>query len=90
MRPLTKSFSTKASALNWSQHVEVNPEEHLYTQIIIYYLRAFGDLLRKYGKEVTLAKKGRDKEHYRIRVLERSLPLWHPTERPEASTYSLV
>ena len=31
-----------------------------------------GDLLRKYEKEVTPRKKGRDKETYRIRILQRS------------------
>ncbi len=31
-----------------------------------------GDLVRKYEKEVTPTKKGRDKERYRLRILERS------------------
>ena len=31
-----------------------------------------GDLIRKYGKDITPKKRGRDKEKYRIRVLERS------------------
>ena len=30
------------------------------------------DLVRNYGKEVTLQKKGRDKERFRLRVLQRS------------------
>ena len=30
------------------------------------------DLLRRYEKEVTPTKKGRDKERYRLRILQRS------------------
>ena len=71
--PITKSFPTKASALKWAQIVESNPEgfvsEHHSED---HQLRTVGDLVRKYEKEVTPAKKGRDKETYRLRILKRS------------------
>jgi integrase len=71
---LTKSFPTKTLALKWSQRVESDPEEFLPEQVSAdHQLVTLGDLLRKYGEEVTPRKKGRDKEKYRIRILERSL-----------------
>jgi integrase len=71
---LTKSFPTKTSALRWSQRVESDPEKFLSDQVSAdHQLVTLGDLLRKYGEEVTPRKKGRDKEKYRIRILERSL-----------------
>ena len=71
---LTKSFPTKTLALEWSQRVEINPEEFLSEQVSAdHQLVTLGDLLKKYGEEVTPTKKGRDKEKYRIRILERSL-----------------
>jgi integrase len=69
----TQTFASKASALEWSQRVESNPEEFLSEQVSAdHQLKTLGDLLRRYGAEVTPRKKGRDKEKYRIRVLERS------------------
>jgi integrase len=71
---LTKSFPTKTLALEWSQRVEINPEEFLSEQVSAdHQLVTLGDLLRKYGEEVTPTKKGRDKEKYRLRILQRSL-----------------
>ncbi len=71
--PITKSFSTKASALQWTQRVESDPERFLTTPISEnQQLGTVGDLIRKYEREVTPQKKGSDKEKYRIKVLERS------------------
>ena len=70
---LTKSFPTKTLALKWSQRVESDPEKFLAEQLSEdHQLRTVGDLVRKYEKEVTPKKKGRDKETYRIRILKRS------------------
>ena len=69
----TQTFPNKASALKWSQRVEYDPEKFLTEQVSEnHQLRTVGDLLRKYEKEVTPQKKGRDKERYRLRVLQRS------------------
>ena len=69
----TQTFSNKASALQWTQRVESDPERFLAELLSEdYQLRTVGDLLRRYGREFTPRKKGRDKEKYRIRVLERS------------------
>ena len=69
----TQTFPSKASALTWSRRVESDPEgfvsEHHSED---HQLRTVGDLLRKYEKEVTPQKKGRDKEKYRLRILQRS------------------
>ena len=71
--PITKSSPTKALALQWSQRVENNPEGFLpEQQTEDYQLEVLGDLIRKYGKDITPKKRGRDKEKYRIRVPERS------------------
>ena len=71
--PITKSFPTKALALQWSQRVENNPEGFLpEQQTEDYQLEVLGDLISKYGKDITPKKRGRDKEKYRIRVPERS------------------
>ena len=68
----TQTFASKASALKWSQRVESNPERFLPEQHPEdYQLKTVSDLIRKYWREVTPRKKGRDKEKYRIRVLER-------------------
>ena len=70
----TQTFASKASALQWSQRVESDPEKFLTEQVSAdHQLVTLGDLIRKYGDEVTPTKKGRDKEKYRIRILERSL-----------------
>ena len=70
---LTKSFPTKTLALKWSQRVECDPEKFLTEQVSEdHQLVTLGDLLRKYEKEVTPQKKGRDKEKYRLRILQRS------------------
>ena len=69
---LTKSFPTKTLALKWSQKVESDPEKFLAEQLPEdRQLMTVGDLVRKYEKEVTPTKKGRDKETYRIRILQR-------------------
>ena len=69
----TQTFPNKASALKWSQRVEYGPEKFLTEQVSEnHQLRTVGDLLRKYEKEVTPQKKGRDKEKYRLRILQRS------------------
>ena len=71
--PITKSFPTKASALQWSQRVESDPEKFLAEQLPKdHQLMTVGDLVRKYEKEVTPQKKGRDKETYRHRILQSS------------------
>ncbi len=71
--PITKSFPTKASALQWSQRVESDPKRFFTEQHTgDYQLKVLGDLISKYGKDITPKKRGRDKEKYRIRVLERS------------------
>ena len=70
---LTKSFPTKTLALQWSQRVESDPEKFLAERLSEdHQLRTVGDLVRKYEKEVTPKKKGRDKKTYRIRILKRS------------------
>ena len=70
---LTKSFPTKTLALKWSRKVECDPEKFLTEQLPEdHQLRTVGDLLRKYETEVTPLKKGRDKEKYRLRILQRS------------------
>ena len=72
--PIIKSFPTKALALQWSQKVENNPEEFPpEQQTEDYQLEILGDLISKHGKDITLKKRDRDKEKYRIRVLEKSL-----------------
>jgi len=69
----TKTFTSKASALQWSQRAESDPEKFLPEQVSVdHQLVTLGDLVRKYGKEVTPRKKGRDKEKYRVRILKRS------------------
>tara|TARA_B100000676_G_scaffold288539_1_gene320181 strand:+ start:439 stop:1221 length:783 start_codon:yes stop_codon:yes gene_type:complete len=69
----TQTFSNKASALKWSQRVESDPERFLAKERSEdYQLRTLGDLLRRYGREFTPRKKGRDKEKYRLRILQRS------------------
>ncbi len=58
----TQTFSSKAFALQWSQRVEYDPEKFLAEQLPeAHQLRTVGDLVRKYEKEVTPQKKGRDK-----------------------------
>jgi integrase len=70
----TQTFTSKASALQWSQRVESDPEKFLSEQVSgDLQLVTLGDLLRKYGEEVTPTKKGRDKEKFRLRILQRSL-----------------
>ena len=69
----TQTFTSKASALQWSQRVESDPEKFLTEQVSAdHQLVTLGDLVRQYGAEVTPTKKGRDKEKYRLRILERS------------------
>ena len=69
----TQTFPNKASALQWSQRVESDPEKFLSHQLPKdHQLMTVGDLVRKYEKEVTPTKKGRDKERYRLRILHRS------------------
>jgi integrase len=69
----TQTFSNKASALKWSQRVESDPEKFLAEHHSEdHQLRTVGDLLRKYETEVTPQKKGRDKETYRLKILQRS------------------
>ena len=69
--PITKSFPTKASALQWSQRVEYDPEKFLTEQLKEnHLLRTVGDLFRKYEKENTPRKTGRDKERCRLRIPE--------------------
>ena len=71
---LTKSFPTKTLAMQWSQRVESDPEKFLTEQVSAdHQLVTLGDLVRKYGEEVTPTKKGRHKEKYRLRILQRSL-----------------
>ena len=51
--PITKSFPTKALALQWSQRVESNPERFFSEQLSAdHQLRTVGDLLRKYEREI--------------------------------------
>ncbi len=69
----TQTFSNKASALQWTQTVESDPERFLSKELSKdYQLKTVGDLLRRYGREITPTKKGRDKEKYRLRILQRS------------------
>ena len=69
----TQTFPSKASALTWSRRVESDPEKFLAEQLPEdHQLRTVSDLVRKYEKEVTPTKKGRDKETYRLRILQRS------------------
>ena len=59
----TQTFANKASALQWSQRVESDPDKFLTEQVSAdHQLVTLGDLVRKYGDEVTSTKKGRDKE----------------------------
>jgi hypothetical protein len=59
----TQTFASKASALQWSQRVESDLEKFLPEQVSAdHRLVTLGDLLRKYGEEVTPKKKGSDKE----------------------------
>jgi integrase len=69
----THTFASKASALQWSQRVESDPDKFLSQQASVdHQLVTLGDLLRKYGEEVTPRKKGRDNEKYRVKILKRS------------------
>ena len=69
----TQTFANKASALQWSQRVESDPDKFLTERVTAdHQLVTLGDLLGKYGDEVTPAKKGRHKEKYRLRILQRS------------------
>jgi integrase len=71
--PITKSFPTKTSALKWVQMVESNPDRFVSQHHSEdHQLRTVGDLFRKYEREITPQKKGRDKEKYRLRILQRS------------------
>ena len=71
--PITKSFPTKASALKWAQRVESDPERFFIAPLSEnHQLLTLADLLRKYEREITPQKKGRDKEKYRLRILQRS------------------
>ena len=84
---LTKSFPTKTLALKWSQRAENDPEKFLTERATAgHQLVTLGDLLRKYGAEVTLRKKGRDKGKYRIRILERSPLSGIPLKDPALTT----
>ena len=68
-----KGSPTKASALKWAQIEESNPEWFVSERHSEdHRLGTVGDLLKKYRREVTPQKKGRDKEKYRLRVLQRS------------------
>jgi hypothetical protein len=50
----THTFASKASALQWSQRVESDPEKFLTEQVSAdHQLVTLGDLFRKYGEEVT-------------------------------------
>ena len=63
----TQTFASKASAMHWSQKVEVNPEKFLAEQPPEdHHLLTLGDLLGNYEREITPQKKGRDKEEYRL------------------------
>jgi len=69
----TQTFTSKASALQWSQRVESYPEKFLTEQVSEdHQLRTVGDLLRVYGREVIPRKRERKKEKYRLRILQRS------------------
>ena len=69
----TQTFPNKASALQWSQRVECEPEKFLTEQVSAdHQLVSLGHIIRKYGDEVTPTKKGRDKEKYRLRILQSS------------------
>ena len=69
----TQTFASKSSALKWTQRVESDPERFLPEQVSEdHQLKTGGDLLRKYEREVTPQKKGRDKEKYRLRILQSS------------------
>ena len=58
----TQTFANKASALKWGQRVEYDPEKFLTEQLKEdHLLRTVGDLFRKYEKENTPRKTGRDK-----------------------------
>ena len=58
----TQTIASKASALKWSQRVERDPEKFLTEQVSAdHQLVTLGDIIRKYGDEVTLTKKGREK-----------------------------
>ena len=62
--PITKSFPTKASALQWSQRVEYDPEKFLAEQLPEdHQLSTVDNLVRKYKKEVSPQKKGKTKRH---------------------------
>ena len=72
-RETTQTFDSKASALKWSQRVESEPERFLSEQLSgDHHLETFGDLIRKYKKEITPQKKGQNPEKYRLRILQRS------------------
>ena len=70
---ITKTFPTKALALHWTQRVESDLEKFLAEQFPEgHQLKSVSDPLRKYEREVTPQKKGREKEKYRLRILQRS------------------
>ena len=69
----TQTFPQQKLALKWSQRVEYDPEKFLAEQLTEdHQLRTVGDLVKKYKKEVTPSKKGRDKGKYRLRILQSS------------------
>lgn len=70
----TQTFPNKASARKWCQRVESDPERFLTQHWQDCDLKTFGDLIRHYGRNVTPTKKGRAKEQYRLRALQK-MPL---------------
>ena len=55
----TQTFPNKASALQWSQRVECEPEKFLTVQVTAdHLLVTLGDIIRRYGDEVTPNEEG--------------------------------
>ena len=67
---ITKTFATKALALQWSQRVEYDPGKFLITYSTAGSLEMLGGLIRRYEIEVTPTKKSQKKEQYRVRSLQ--------------------
>ena len=70
--PITKSFHTKALAIEWSQEVERNFSKSCLLPVPYSQLTTVSDLLSRYRERVTAHKKGCLVEGYRVRALERS------------------
>lgn len=69
---LSQSFLNRADAERWSRQIEVQLDQGTFVDISEAQVTSFTDVIERYRREVTPAKKGAKQEGYRLDVLKRS------------------